>query len=76
MLNGVRRACVAALLVTAVACGRSDAEGRATDPVADTVPGVQPKTEEQIQQSAEPMTPERAEELGVIDTTIRVTEEP
>jgi hypothetical protein len=43
---------------------------------ADTSAAVQPRSPAEIEQESRPMTPERAEELGVIDTTIQVTDEP
>jgi hypothetical protein len=68
---------LAMLLVLGVAAGcRTDDGGatRAAEP--DTAAAVQPRSPAEIEQEAQPMTPERAEELGVIDTTIQVTEEP
>lgn len=60
-------------------CGREDvpsAEGREAL-VADTASaGLDGMTAEQIEQRAEAMSPERAAELGVIDTTIPVPSEP
>ncbi|HEV2131281.1 MAG TPA: hypothetical protein VGR27_09265 [Longimicrobiaceae bacterium] len=62
-------------------CGRQDvrsAEGREAL-VADTASasaGLDGMTPEQIEQRAEAMSPERAAELGVVDTTIHVPPEP
>jgi hypothetical protein len=62
-------------LLVAAACGGND-EPRPIDPMADTAAGVQPRTQQEIEAEGTPMTPEQAAELGVIDTTIQVTEEP
>jgi predicted small lipoprotein YifL len=67
---------VAALAVSLAACGNDGAVRAVGDPAADTAAGVQPRTPDEIEREGAPMTPERAAELGVIDTTIQVTEEP
>jgi hypothetical protein len=71
--------CVLLGAVLLTACGREDvrsAEGREAL-VADTAaPGLDGMSAEQIEQRAEAMSPERAEELGVVDTTIHVPPEP
>ncbi len=60
-------------------CSREDvrsAQGREV-PVADTgSSALDGMTPEQIEQRAEAMSPERAAELGVVDTTIAVPSEP
>lgn len=58
------------------ACGgaaQDDGAGDSGDSPDAAVEGLPP---EEIQRRAEPMTPERAAELGVMDTTIQVGEEP
>ncbi len=71
--------CVLLGAVLLAACGREDvrsAEGREAL-VADTAAGaLDGMTPEQIEQRAEAMSPERAAELGVVDTTIPVPSEP
>jgi hypothetical protein len=42
----------------------------------DTIPSVQPVSPAEIERRGEPMTPQEAEERGVVDTTIQVTAEP
>lgn len=65
------------LVVLAIAgCGGAPGGDRAGDSATDTAVGVQPRSPAEIEQQAQPMTPQQAEELGVIDTTIQVTEEP
>lgn len=52
-----------------VACGRGQ------EPAADAAPGdsaMDGLSSEQIEQQAEPMSPEQAEQLGIIDTTIHL----
>jgi hypothetical protein len=65
------------LLLLAAACERGAARDAAieTGP-ADTAAAIQPRTPAEIEQQSEAMTPERAAELGVVDTTIQVTDEP
>jgi hypothetical protein len=76
MLRRVKHAAAGAVLVAIVGCGGDDSAQRPAGADADTIVGVQPRSDEQIQRESEPMTPEQAEQLGVIDTTIQVTEEP
>lgn len=73
----MRRIVCAALLLLAGGCGnRNDRDARAA---ADTV-GIDTSNRNpldglsrtQIEQRARPMTPEQAEQLGIIDTTITV----
>jgi hypothetical protein len=64
------------LLLAFMACGTGTGDDRAADPAADTAAGIQPRSPEEIERQAQPMTPEQAEQMGVIDTTIQVTEEP
>jgi hypothetical protein len=67
---------VAVLLLTIAGCAPGEAPDAAHDPVADTAAGIHPRSPDEIEQQAQPMTPQQAEELGVVDTTIQVTEEP
>jgi predicted small lipoprotein YifL len=76
MRLAVCRNLVVAMLFSFAACGEADPERVAEPMPADTVADIQPRSPAEIEQHAEPMTPERAEELGVVDTTIQVTEEP
>lgn len=70
------RNAVLAFLFSVAACGDADPERVAEPTPADTAADIQPRSPAEIEQQAEPMTPQQAEELGVIDTTIQVTEEP
>lgn len=69
----VPSAALAALLACALAitgCGRDGNGSEAEEPVAEPVAeGLSP---EEIQRQAEPMSPEQAEQLGIVDTTIHV----
>lgn len=58
---------LAALLLAA--CGPGDEAPEASDPADAEVPAL---TREEIEERAEAMTPEMAESLGIIDTTIRI----
>lgn len=57
-------------------CGEPRQDEPSVDVAGDTVPAVQPVSPAEIERRAEPMTPEEAEERGVVDTTIHVTDEP
>jgi hypothetical protein len=75
------RTCIRMLLVAGLlgvaGCRQDEGRGAAgADPDTAAAAAVQPRSPAEIEQQAEPMTPQRAEELGVIDTTIQVTEEP
>jgi hypothetical protein len=74
----MRRSSLLLLLPLLVAaCDRGEPRGPAVERgPADTAAAIQPRTAEEIQRQSEPMTPERAAELGVVDTTIQVTDEP
>jgi hypothetical protein len=77
MVTALLRLSILLLLVAVSGCGGGPGADRADDAAAvDTAIGVQPRSPAEIEQQAQPMTPEQAEELGVIDTTIQVTEEP
>jgi hypothetical protein len=77
MVAALLRLSILLVLVTVSGCGGGPGAERAGDPtVGDTAIGVQPRSPAEIEQQAQPMTPQQAEELGVIDTTIQVTEEP
>jgi hypothetical protein len=70
---------VSAVLVTVwllAACGSPQQDEATVDVAGDTVPAVQPVSPAEIERRAEPMTPEEAQERGVVDTTIHVTDEP
>lgn len=58
-----------ALLCLLLACGRAEDAPADTTVTDSEVPAL---TREQIQQSAEAMSPEVAESLGIVDTTIRI----
>jgi len=75
-VTAMTRAFLAAGLVVLAIAACRDADRPPDAAVDDTVTAVQPRTDEEIQRQAQPMTPQRAEELGVVDTTIHVTEEP
>jgi hypothetical protein len=64
-----RLATTLSLIVIAGACG-----GSADPPEAATVVDgeVSPLTREQIEEHAEAMSPEKAESLGIVDTTIAI----
>jgi len=66
------RALVAALLLAAAVAGACKKEEPA--PEGDAAAGnvVDGLSRDQIQQQAEPMTPEQAEQMGIVDTTIHV----
>jgi hypothetical protein len=58
------------------ACQPEPTHDTAGEAASDTAPGVRPLSPAEIGRRAEPMTPEQAESLGVVDTTIQVGEEP
>lgn len=65
-------AAVVALLISlplAAGCTRGDAPSAESTEGGESLDGLSP---EQIRQQAQPMSPERAEELGIIDTTIHM----
>jgi hypothetical protein len=64
-----RLATTLSLIVIAGACGGS-AEPPETSTVVDGE--VSPLTREQIEEHAEAMSPEEAESLGIVDTTIAI----
>jgi hypothetical protein len=69
--------CIASLVVAGSLAACERRPDTAADPAAgDTVPAVQLVSPAEIERHAEPMTPEEAEQRGVVDTTIQVTEEP
>lgn len=72
------RALPALLLLACAACDRG--ADRPEAPATETVPGagaaVDGLSPAQIERRAEPMSPERAAELGIIDSTIHVSQEP
>ncbi|MBA4157929.1 MAG: hypothetical protein H0X65_10695 [Gemmatimonadetes bacterium] len=76
MSHPLMRVFVFAFLVPLLACGRGDPRDQADAGRGDTVADVRPRSPGEIEQRAVPMTPERARELGVVDTTIKVSEEP
>lgn len=66
-----RRVAVAAALALslgAAACDREESEPGAV-PASDAVDGL---SREEIERQVEPMSPARAESLGIVDTTIRI----
>lgn len=70
----MRRYCVtiaagSLLVASAVACGGSAETPESTTTVDGEVRAL---TREQIRESAEAMSPEMAESLGIVDTTIRI----
>jgi hypothetical protein len=70
------RTCLLLLVLATAACnGGAERDVTERGP-ADTAAAIQPRTPAEIEQQSEAMTPERAAELGVVDTTIRVTDEP
>ncbi len=78
-LASLRLCCALTGMLLLLACG----DRTAPNTEATTPPGMEPPSPaleglspEQLEQRAEAMTPEQAEELGVVDTTIRVNDEP
>jgi len=73
----VRRPLAVVLLGLALGACRTEPEPPATEAVdpaqREAVEGVSP---EELRERAQPMTPEEARELGVVDTTIQVADEP
>lgn len=67
--TGLTAAAVLLLSLPLGACGGEEAQPDAAAPEASGIGGLSP---EQIRQQAEPMSPEQAEELGIIDTTIHL----
>jgi hypothetical protein len=59
------------LAIVASAC-RDQGEGTASDTIAADTGAMGGLTPDQIRARAEPMSPARAESLGIVDTTIRV----
>lgn len=60
-----------AVVLTAAGCGNSDAGPDANGVAADSE-GYGGLTPEEIRRQAEPMSPEEAESLGIVDTTIHM----
>ena len=67
------------LMLLAVGCGDRAGDGRTAADTAtlDTADRVLQEglSRDQIQQSAQPMTPEQAAQMGIIDTTIHVEDQ-
>ncbi len=75
----LRFCCASFGLIILTGCGeRTVVDGRAARVAGEDAasPALDGLTPEQIEQRAEAMAPEQAEQLGVIDTTIRVANEP
>lgn len=74
-MNRSRRWMLPLLLLT-VAFGCQRAEEPAPEPVTETREGeFQGVSPEELRMRAEPMSPEMAESLGIVDTTIHVEEQ-
>ncbi len=74
----VRAFCVALGVLSLAGCQRESADqatinAEPSDTAARALDGLTP---EQIEQRAQGISPQEAEDLGVVDTTIHVTEEP
>ena len=67
--GAVRRWTVIALALALTACGGAESEAPAAVQGGPAVEGLTP---EQIQAEAEAMSPEEAESLGIVDSTIHV----
>lgn len=67
LARGVIGVIATLLIILASGCGEESPE---PPPVSD--PEYEGISREEIERRAEPMTPEEAERLGIIDTTIRV----
>jgi hypothetical protein len=65
-------AALAVLLLSLPLAGACAGEGAEPATEAEEEPGIGGLSPEQIRQQAEPMSPEQAEELGIIDTTIHL----
>ena len=65
-------ASVPLLCLLPAACGPSDEEVPPASSDANGDEGIRALTREQLQQQAEAMSPEVAESLGIVDSTIRI----
>lgn len=70
-------ALTACLLLAASACdGDRGAGAEQAVPASENDRAMDGLSPAQIERRAEPMSPERAAELGIIDTTVSVSDEP